>query len=523
MSRSTFWVLGVALTLAAACKSPTGPDPDPPKKDPLITLFSSSNNVVVVNTTASFRFEAKYVDACSVSGLNLTANTNQEINVNLDLLVAVLGDNLFSVFCSGNNKQVSEERIVRGVPRVIASLISSADSVFVGEGVTLAGSCGGSVSATRSWALGSAPLAVSEVVVFSTPGLKTPSYTCTGEGGTATATVNVTVFPLLQVSGRFGTYNSGLGKLSGERVYATGSFGTESADVGYDGSWSMSIRARVYTSFRLSADAKNPANRVFREWEIEVSVERWAENRPFLYTRVPIEWAFEVGWYAGTSRTLSLHWDAFNPQVSLLWIAKTPQCTGMTLQTWPNRPIPFALDPASPVIPEQVVMDSALRLIDRAEEELGMNMLVLAPFSMLNYSVSNEGVESWKGIIVRVGKEGSTNNPSNATSSGTGRDIYNGLVYFTDIWAMRKAAVPHELTHTLGLNHAAWPSLQAPGIPDEPEFQIFGSRTTSIAQLLYVDADVVRALGPTAQSGIPGSYQGERRALGLSVETQCQP
>jgi len=414
-----------------------------------------------------------------------------------------------------------------------ANLVASATTIRLGESITLTGSCtpvAAASSSTKSWPSPSpsASMNFSEVVTPTSVGVVKYTLTCVGSSGSSTAEVSVTVLPL-EISGKFVTYNSGIGSLGGLRVYTTSSAGVDSSDVNPDGSWSVGVKTVNDTALTLSADAKDVSNRKLFRWEINLPKSRWNDN--LLYTLVPIEWQFPSGTYVGQSRTVSLHWDAFNPTApagviapTLINVAESPVCWEYRLETWSTFPVPVAFDrersddPFGPA-------DSAKfwERITRVEVELGWDAWRPANFSEMSYVPPDAGGkgEKWSGVLVRA-KFGQSNGGSGVfNTSGIISGSVNLAVF---AWGFR--AAPHEMIHTLNIGHSSWQDMMmgfGASNSQDPIFQSPGTRTTSVIQLLYTDGGTVRSMGEGARSGIPGSHMGERRILGgLSLKPNCK-
>lgn len=403
-------------------------------------------------------------------------------------------------------------------PSAAEIALLNGDRIVLPDSARVGSRCINAASASRSWSFSTAVYVVES---FQPPaGQVTLILVCRNATGeiVATATKNIVgVKPTL--SGKFETYNTGLGHLGELIIYVIGSAGTDSVRVSSDGSWSIEISSYNDSMlvFRSPADTQGR----FFSWEIPLKREQRAQ--PLVYTRVPTQWIFPSGWYAGTSRTLSLLWDAFNPNspdgTLLIGYKDTGMgCWFFNLRTWPARPIPTAIDPSSTAPPDSA---AAWQLLTSAEDELGMDMWQPVNFSAIGYSQSFGGGEDWRGILIRVGIK------TSADWFGDSRDLNRGLVNLGATWVMQTPnGTVHEMTHVLGMWHAAWPSLMSQGGNTDPAFRIYGARTTSVIQLLYADGDAMRTLGPTAKSGIPGSLMGERRMLnlpGYPPELICDP
>ena len=397
-------------------------------------------------------------------------------------------------------------------------VLLNGDRILLPDSARFRTRCVNAASAIRSW---SPSTVISAVETLQPPADEIALIlSCRDAAGeiVATASKNISgVKPTVSV--RFKTYNTGLGHLGELKVYLSGSAGIDSAEVSPNGTATLEVGS--YNDPTPLLYSRDPQGRFF-PWERPLRrAEFWTT---LIYTRVPTEWAFPTGWYAGTSRTVSLLWDAFNPNSpagTLLLGGKEPTgCWTFNLRTWKNLPVLMAIDPNSPAPPDSA---RGWQLLEVADDELGMDALRPANFWEIGYSQSFGGDESWVGNLIRVGIE--TNAPTWLGSDG---QIVRGLVNLGDTWVMqRPGGIVHEAIHTLGIGHSAWKSVMFfGGDAQDPELQVFGPRTTSVIQLLYAEADAVRALGAGAKSGILGSLMGERRSLnlpGYPPEPICNP
>lgn len=87
-------------------------------------------------------------------------------------------------------------------PKPVISLTASAASIALGQSFTLtwsSGNCSGDLTASGDWS-GTKPVSGSESITPATTGSKTYKLSCSGAGGSASASVNLAVFAALAVS-----------------------------------------------------------------------------------------------------------------------------------------------------------------------------------------------------------------------------------------------------------------------------------------------------------------------------------
>jgi len=410
-------------------------------------------------------------------------------------------------------------------PNPVASITLSGDRIILPGYVIATAGCQNSISASRSWGGTTSSALTRDSIVLnqlSNVGENTLSITCRNSVGKTDEKSAKVMGDKPMFSGKFGAYNAGVGFLGTQRVYVVGSVGTDSVNVNPDGTWSVEVSSFTDTAVNLVSDAKDVGNRRFFRWEISLKRVKW--GAPLLYTRVPSPWTFSSGLYASAPSVhpLSLHWDAFNPNSPAGYLLgggrRQSGCWQFDLQTWPSFPVSLAFDrdrSTDPILPADSI--AYWRPLDSLEVELGWDVWRPANFSEMAYAQTSGGSEDWKGVLVRAV------NANQAGSYTNGNDVVRGMVE-TPIWAFSQANnVGHETSHTLRIGHAEWYSMMfSGGGVQDPEKQTLGSRTTAVIQLLYADGNALRALGPGARSGIPGSYMGERRTMGLPVEPICE-
>ena len=486
--------------------------PPPPPAPPSIASFSSNVTITTVSAKVTLNWQSKNADACngSWSNASLPANGSAEASSPTSGIVN------FTLTCTGKLGQDVAAVAVKFVDPVKAFLKASADTVVLGQSVTLTHSCENASSASNSWtpARISASMSGDEVVTPSVVGTVKYVLTCNGEISSATAEVTIAVIPASVITGKLFNLKQNSACLTDSRVYVKSGYQIDSSDVKSDGSFTVNASwISLEDSVDVVVDAKDTTHRSCFPTLIPLMRKDFSKSVDMV--RIPRSWTIEHGMYAGQAVSISLDLaytpagpgDASFFHRNLNSATNTWQYSIGTISS-NSRPIAIGFDRNASNEP----IDSIgffRNIVDSLEKVRGIHFFTSGNFSSFS---GNSGIT----VVVN-------NNFVRAATAGPKGypDIVGGILNFQHTLFMTQEGNGHELYHIMGFGHTcSWRTNMASGCDLAKIGMSMNKATdTDVGYMELFEAVSEKLRSTHAKFSLAESHQGERvLMLGLPRE-----